>query len=476
MAPYLDELGEKVVDRKLPKQKGRFMIRKISRRSLFLLFLDALAILAAFFLTIYLRGDSWSYEYFLWSLKYFASPITFLSTIVFLTCFYIFDLYNPYKYFKTGQTFTDILCSGFLGGLILATISYLDRSFLIARPIFIISIGVLSFLVFCIRMLYDALFATRILDTRALIFGTGSLGCEIAQMIERTPHSGIKIVGFVHPDDGILLKDLTGLPILGDASSLRGLIYEHNIQLVILSVGSTEKLSESEFLYAMLKHNVQVISAVHLFEKLEGTIPYQVINDHYLLGFVDQVKRRNYLKVKRIIDILFSLFFLVVLSPVFLMTILLLSFQGVRRIFFVQIRIGENGIPFRLFKFRTMAEDSSGEKKITRIGQWLRKYRIDELPQVFNVLRGDMSLVGPRPEIPFFAEECQKWIPFYNVVFATRPGLTGWAQVKFKYTTSEQDYERKFCYNLFYLKNISPAVDLIILLKTIRIVLLGRGQ
>lgn len=476
MVPHLDELNQEVAHEKLPKQKRRLLIRKISRRSLFLFFLDAMAILAAFFLTVYVRGGIWSYDYFIWSVKYFLSPITFLSVLVFLTCFYIFDLYNPYKYFKTGQAFTEVLYSICLGGLVLAAASYLDRTLLIARPIFVIAIGALGILVFCIRMLYDALFETRILDARALIVGTGPLGRETAEVIKRTPHSRVKIVGFVHPDGSIPQRNLLDLPVLGDVSSLPILIDGHNVQLVILAMESSEKLSESEFLYAVLKQNAQVTSAVHLFEKLEGTIPYRVVNDHYLLGFVDQVKRRNYLKVKRMVDILFSLLFLLILSPVFLITAALLSFQGVKKVFFVQTRIGENGAPFQLFKFRTMAQSQDGENKITRIGQWLRKYRIDELPQMFNVLRGDMSLVGPRPEIPFFAEECQKWIPFYNVVFAVKPGLTGWAQVKFKYTISEQDYEQKFCYNLYYLKNVSPALDLIIFLKTIRIILLGRGQ
>jgi len=468
-APHLDELNPKVVNERPAEPKRPVMIRKISRRSIFLFFLDSTAILAAFFLTAYIRSGI-----FMWTLYYILSPITFLSFAVFPSCFYIFDLYNPYKYFKKGQTFTDILFSVFLGGLILASISYLDRSFLIARPIFIISISVLGFFVFCIRILYDSLFESRILDTRVLIFGTGPLGFEIASMIKRTPHSGMEIVGFVYPQDNVLLKDSVDFPILGDASALPALIHEHNIQLVVLGVEST--LSELELIYSMLKHNIQIVSAVHLFEQLEGTIPFQVVNDHYLLGFVDLVKGRNYLKVKRMIDLFFSFFLLIIFSPVFLLTSALLSLQGIKKIFFVQTRIGENGIPFQLYKFRTMSPDQDGENRVTQIGQWLRKYRIDELPQMFNVMKGDMSLVGPRPEILFFAEECRKWIPFYNVVFATKPGLTGWAQVKFKYTTSEQDYERKFCYNLYYLKNISAALDLIVLLKTIRIIFLGRGQ
>jgi lipopolysaccharide/colanic/teichoic acid biosynthesis glycosyltransferase len=121
-------------------------------------------------------------------------------------------------------------------------------------------------------------------------------------------------------------------------------------------------------------------------------------------------------------------------------------------------------------------EGSKGKKpRVTALGKWLRKYRVDEIPQLLNVMNGDMSLIGPRPEIPFFVERCQNKIPFYSATFAVKPGLTGWAQVKFRHTISEKDYERKFCYNLYYLKNISPQLDLEILIKTVRIVLLGRG-
>ena len=440
-------------------------IQRISKRSFSLFLLDAYAILAAPLFFVYIRGGSmvWSYHYFM------THPITFLSLVVFLTFFYIFDLYNPYKYFKPAQTSTEILYSIFLGSMILAAVSYLDRTFLIARTSFVFSAVLLWIFVFCIRMFYDVLFQIRTLDTKALIVGTGFLGQEIAQVIKRTPHSRIKIMGFVGQEEKTLRGNEAAFPILGKVSSIPLLVREHEIRLLILA-------GEPDLENLFTKQNVQVTSVVHLFEKLEGAIPYQVLNDHYFLSFADQVKRQSYVRAKRVFDILFSILFLVALCPVFLVATALLSFQGTGKIFFIQTRIGKDGIPFKLIKFRTMTDGQNGENSITRVGQWLRKYRIDELPQMFNVLKGDMSLVGPRPEIPFFVEECQKWIPFYNVVLAVRPGLTGWAQVKFRYTTTEKDYERKFCYNLYYLKNISPTLDIMILLKTIRIILLGRGQ
>ena len=136
-----------------------------------------------------------------------------------------------------------------------------------------------------------------------------------------------------------------------------------------------------------------------------------------------------------------------------------------------------DGKVFKLFKFRTMTgPDATNKQRVIWIGRWLRKFRIDETPQLVNVLKGDMSLIGPRPEIEYFVQKCRGIIPYYDAVFTVRPGITGWAQVKFLHTTEIKDYPRKFCYNLFYLKNLSLQLDLLIVLKTIRVVLLGRGK
>ena len=168
---------------------------------------------------------------------------------------------------------------------------------------------------------------------------------------------------------------------------------------------------------------------------------------------------------------------LVFFSPAMILSYLLLFFYGPRNIFFIQDRIGVDGKIFKLFKFRTMTSvDGANRQRVIWIGKWLRKFRIDETPQLINVLKGDMSLIGPRPEIDYFVEKCRAVIPYYDAVFSVRPGITGWAQVKFLHTTELKDYPRKFCYNLFYLKNLSFSLDMLIVLKTIRVVLLGRGK
>ncbi|HCM42472.1 MAG TPA: hypothetical protein DIS66_04075, partial [Candidatus Omnitrophica bacterium] len=180
---------------------------------------------------------------------------------------------------------------------------------------------------------------------------------------------------------------------------------------------------------------------------------------------------------KRILDLVIVSVLLLLFSPVMLLAWLFLFFQGPKNIFFFQDRIGVGGRKFRLIKFRTMTKpDASGRQKVTGVGRLLRKFRVDETPQLINVLKGDMSLIGPRPEIEYFVERCRKSIPYYDAVFTVRPGITGWAQVKFLHTTEMKDYPRKFCYNLFYLKNLSFSLDFLIVLKTIRVVLLGRGK
>jgi lipopolysaccharide/colanic/teichoic acid biosynthesis glycosyltransferase len=185
---------------------------------------------------------------------------------------------------------------------------------------------------------------------------------------------------------------------------------------------------------------------------------------------------KPYLKLKRIMDLVFGTVLLTVLTPLLIFTAAVLALDGPDKIFFVQKRIGKDAVPFTLFKLRSMKANKKGKPMITAIGKWLRKYRIDEIPQLINVVRGDMSLVGPRPEVPYFARQCAAKIPFYDAIYAIKPGLTGWAQVSFGHTSSVKEYKEKFKFNLYYLKNISLTLDLLILVKTIRTVIRGKGQ
>ena len=441
-----------------------------SSRRLLLVLLDLAAILLAYNTALYFRSG---YHLIVVIEQY---PLLHFSFVLLPLVFYIFDLYHPFKYFKPFQTLVDILLSVVTGGIILAAISYLDRSFLLPRLTLACALLALVLFVFLIRLFYDFLFRYRFLDKRTLILGSGALALEIAKVIRETPHSGMELIGLVSESKRAKFERKNGLPIVGDIANLISLIDWYRIQLVILALNPKEEISETETMSVLLKHRVIVTSSIHLFERLTGGVPYRLLGSHYLLGLMAQVRTKVYPKVKRIIDLICASGLLVVFLPVSIATALILTLSGPGNVFFIQERIGKDGVPFRLFKFRSMTEGRKRKKTINWFGKFIRRYRIDEIPQLINVLYGDMSLIGPRPEVPYFVERSSRRIPFYDAVFAVKPGLTGWAQVMFRHATSVKDYNQKFSYNVYYLKNVSFALDLLIFLKTIRVVFLGKGK
>jgi len=408
----------------------------------------------------------------------FIRPSFFLALFICLPLtFYILDLYYPYKYFKPGLTLFEVMLGIFWCGLILAAISYADKTFTMSRSIFISLLATIAPLVFAIRMFYDLLFRSRFLDKKAMIVGSGALACEMIAVIRKTAHAGLRLVGVVS-DDRLLPAghQVAGLPVLGVLDDLPAVVAGHGPQVVILALEAGRDAADFKVVAEVLKRHDNVTSALHLLERLTGKLPDPLLEGHFVLGLAAQLRSKPYLKLKRILDVLIAFLLIVILMPVWLLAIALLALSDPREIFFVQERIGRNSAPFRLVKLRSMTAAKDGPQSVTKLGRWLRRYRIDEIPQLLNVLKGDMSLVGPRPEIPFFVDRCMDKIPFYETIFTVRPGLTGWAQVKFRYTTTVKDYHEKFAYNLFYLKNISLVLDLLILLRTVKIILFGLGQ
>jgi len=405
-------------------------------------------------------------------------PFLIASLAVFPVIFYIFDLYFPYKKFKFGITLFEITLSILLGGVLLAALSYFDRDFSWGRKPFVLTLALYGGFVLGSRMAYDVIFKSRFLDKPTIIIGTGDLARSVWRAIESTVHSGMNVVGVIVEKESSLDvgQKWKKLCVLGHIQNCKQVIAQQETQLAILALDEPQDVSDARQLNDIYMTEVQVTSGVYLLERLTGTLPDQSLDSHSILSLVAQARGRPYLKFKRIFDAVSALFLLIFSAPVWFLTALGLAFEGIDKIFFVQDRIGLNGRKFRLYKFRSMTTDRQGKPLVTALGRWLRKYRIDELPQLVNVLKGDMSLVGPRPEIEYFVKRSIEKIPMYEAVFAIKPGLTGWAQVKFRYTTSIKDYHEKFRYNLYYLKHISFIMDVLIIFKTIRIVLLGLGK
>lgn len=443
----------------------------VSKKSTFLVILDWIGITLIF---IFSFGDSSTNPRLWLDGKEFLLYAGYL--LIFFTVFYIFDLYYPFKYFKKSNTLLDASFAVALGALIAAAAAYADRSFILPRLLFVGITSALIPIVFVNRLIYDWIFASHFLDQKTLILGSGALAAEIVEVINATPHSGIQMMGAVLERKEINKQNISGIPVIGTFDDIVSLIDWYGIRLVVLCLNTTFESSEGRLVSQLFEKQVTVTSSVHLFERLTGRVPYEFYSNHYVIGIMAQIRSRPYLKLKRILDIAISFLLLIVMLPALLLAIFVLAFEGPKNIFFIQDRVGKDGKLFSLIKLRSMKINSKGKPTVTWFGKFIRKYRIDEIPQIINVFKGDMSLIGPRPEMPQFVHKCRNNIPVYDVIHTVKPGLTGWAQVNFRYTKTIRDYQKKFKYNLYYLKNISFALDVMIFLRTIRIVLLGMGQ
>lgn len=442
------------------------MLNRVSNRSLALIVLDEMAVFTSYAATLFIYNRS----------PFVLSYVLFGALLIFPVLFYIFDFYYPYKVFNKAQTFIEAIFALLIGAILLAALAYIDRSFLWSRAYFATMMGILLFLLLFIRVIFDIFYKYRLLETRAVMLGLGPLAIETALLLNATPHTGLKIAGFIYENNKPTFEQKSGIPVLGSSKDIIAILRKNDISLVILGMMEKEGMTRPDFMNVLLRNDIKFTSALHLLENIEGEVPDKFLPPNAILDMVSQVRVRPYLRFKRLMDFLTSLCLFIFLSPLLLLAVLLTLLSGERSPFFVQSRIGKDGVPFNLIKLRTMMNNKNGRPVVTPIGKWFRRYRIDEIPQLINVIKGDMSLIGPRPEIEYFVERSRQKIPFYDAVFALKPGLTGWAQVKFRHVTSMKDYEQKFRYNLFYLKNLSLTLDLVIILKTIRVVLLGKGK
>jgi exopolysaccharide biosynthesis polyprenyl glycosylphosphotransferase len=312
--------------------------------------------------------------------------------------------------------------------------------------------------------------------------------------------SGYDIIGLVsdqvlgtadQADDMDDVASRVGVSLLGDVSQLVCLAKQHGADEIILASGTGEGLS-SEIHEALLdcrEVGLQISTLVDVYERLTARLPaeYTERNTHLLVSPTDNPARRLYVASKRIIDVFLGLLGLVALALVIPFVAVANALTSPGPLFYRQRRIGQGGRSFVLTKFRSMIPDaekftgavwSAGERdpRITRVGHWLRKTRLDELPQVLSVLRGEMSIVGPRPERPCFVGEFCRKLPLYRARHAVKPGLTGWAQVRYRYGDSIEGARVKLEYDMYYVKHASLVLDVLIILQTLRVVLRLRGK
>jgi len=354
------------------------------------------------------------------------------------------------------------------------------------------------------RLFYGLLMRYPAFSRKVLIVGAGWAGQTIAHALTQHLSAHYQIVGFVDDDpekqgrmtpfvkasskrldDGA--GEDVGFPVLGTREELRHLVNEHRVSEIILAV--THDL-HGELVRALLDcqaFGVQVTLMPVLYEQIAGRVPIQHIGDHWYaaLPLDHPGAGRTYPILKRALDILGALVGLGVYVSLFPIIALAIYLDSPGPIFYRQERVGKGGRVFRLVKLRTMARDAERDgavfaaqrdPRVTRVGRFLRKARLDEFPQLFNVLRGEMSIVGPRPERLEHLGKLEKEIPFHRMRHAVRPGMTGWAQVNYGYVSSVEDGRIRLEYDLYYIKHQSLWLDLVIILKSVGQVLRFRGR
>ena len=321
----------------------------------------------------------------------------------------------------------------------------------------------------------------------ALVIGAGWAGRTVIDCTLREPRLRIKVAGVIDDDYSKRNVQYKGVSVIGTGQNLPEAVAQHGVDLVITAISYTQSAELIGNLLQLKMRGVEVMDMPSFCEQAMGQIPIKNVEDSWFLysgGF--ELLRRPFLqRFKRVFDLVASILGLVLSLPLMGILALLVKLDSKGPAFYRQERTGQGEKPFNLVKFRTMRNDAEGgtgpvwasvrDYRVTRVGRWLRLTRLDEIPQFINVLKGEMSFIGPRPERPFFVEKLKKEIPYYTLRFSVKPGLTGWAQVQYRYGASVEDAMEKLKFDLYYIKNMSWKLDIWIAVKTLKVVFFAQG-
>ncbi|MEM4168329.1 MAG: sugar transferase [Candidatus Caldarchaeum sp.] len=458
-----------------------------SERRLLLRVLDLLAVNGALLLALALRPG-----YGLEGALVLRHPIWFLAlSLLWLLVAQAFDAYDLRVAGRFSSSALAVLKAGLVTCGVYLLIPYItpslpsSRSALLAFPL--IAVGALV----AVRGLYRVVAAHAALRRRALIIGAGWAGRTIAEALAEQSDGTYQVIGFVDDDPAkhnltLHVSRLT-LPVLGNRYSLPTLIRQHRIDTLILAITHDVNGELLQVLTDCLELGVEIVPMPVLYEQLTGRVPIEHIGSNWYVAMPlhHPLTRPFNRLIKRIFDIVGATLGLIFLALAFPFIALAIYIDSPGPIFYTQERVGQGGRIFRAYKFRTMVPDAEkngavwaqkNDPRVTRVGRILRKTHIDEFPQFINILKGEMSAVGPRPERPEFVEELAREIPFYRVRHAVKPGMAGWALVKYGYASSKEDTVIKLQYDLYYIKHWSLWLDLVILLKTVLDMLTLRGR
>ena len=412
-------------------------------------------------------------------------PRALLYSFVLLMVMTALGLYGPAMHKNDREYQMRFLVSFPAGAVIMAIIFYLIPESTLGRGIMAMSLSFSLILTALARAVFFRLMGHEGLKRRVIVLGSGSRAAGVESLLGKLgPRAGFHLVGFVRCGD-----EHSGLgrsKLVGDCEALRTLVDQHRVDEIVVGVrdrrnGSfpTSKLLECKL------DGVSIVDLPTFFERETGCVQLNSLSASWIIFAEGFTKSSIHGVFKRAFDVCVSLLVLVVTLPIMLGAVLAIWLESGRPLLYRQKRVGESGRVFEILKFRSMRVDAEqdgiarwareNDGRVTKIGKFLRLARIDELPQLFNVLRGDMSFVGPRPERPPFVNELSQKVPYYSSRHSVKPGITGWAQIQYPYGASVDDAVQKLQFDLYYVKNHSLFLDLVILFQTAQVVLFGKG-
>lgn len=459
-------------------------------RWMILIFFDAALAVTALYAAAVLRFGNLEVSQKLTEFKSIYTAAVFILVALFSA--HLMEVYELARNTKKREVLINILFGTVTSFFLLSVIYYLDPEVILGRGVLVISLFIFALLQFCWHSLYLVGNNHPRLLQRVLVLGTGELAAQMGEIISSNkgnyvlagytscdncepPANKRKINPVVVPHDAIV----------GDSKDLLATALQVRADLIVVALSERRGQFPLTAVLRCKLNNIQIMDAPTIYERVQNKLMLESITPSWFIFSEGFHRTTLFSFCKRAVDIALSVIGLLLTLPFFPIIALAIKLDSKGPILFSQLRVGIREKQFMLYKFRSMRQDAEqrtgavwaekNDPRVTSLGRFLRNTRIDEIPQLINVLKGDMSFVGPRPERPEFVEKLKLVIPYYSKRHFIHPGLTGWAQVRYPYGSSVEDAIEKLRYDLYYIKNIRPFLDTLIFLETIKVVLFGRG-
>ena len=458
------------------------LFRGLTWRTLTLIAFETALLVGAVFLGAYLRLGSVAWDDL--TMGGLLGKSLVISAVVQL-CLYYNELYDMRLVRDHRELAVRTLQALGASSLVLGSMYFFFPDLVIGRGVFLIAAAFVMIGVTAWRLVFE--FAARHIAPREriLLVGTNQAAIALARELLERSELGVRIVGFVDPDPAKVATPILNTGITGGIDDIPRIVHEQKVDRVVVSLVEARGKLPMERLLEMKLAGVRFDHLASVYEEYTGKIAVENLRPSWLIFSAGFEKSAVANSLKRAFDIALSFAMSLVLLPIMGLTALVVKLTSPGPAVYSQERVGADGRTFTIYKFRSMRQDAEAatgavwsqknDPRITPFGRIMRRTRLDELPQLWNVVRGDMSFVGPRPERPKFVAELTEQIPFYGLRHAVKPGLTGWAQVRYTYGASVEDALEKLQYDLFYIKHMSAAMDFYILFETIKTVVLRRG-